>query len=258
MKDLNLAVKAAKIASAILKEHFAEPAVSVKGAKDVITKADTGAEKAIRGFLLGRTDYGFLGEETGIKKGNPTWIVDPIDGTRPFCFGIPHFSTSIALMDGKDTMLGAVCNPMAGEMYTAVKGKGAFMNSRKLSVRNERPLKEALVSCAFVYGRKELHKLEASVNVCMLNFSCALDVCMVASGRTDAAVYGLTKVYDHSAAALIARETGITVTNFGTKGWDPYAMGIIAAKPGIRSELSRMFPKPLENLGANEKIWVKK
>ncbi len=258
MNNLSLAIKATKISAAILKEHFIEPRVSVKGVKDVVTTADVEAENAIKEFLLGKTDYGFLGEETGKKKGNPVWIVDPIDGTRPFCFGIPNFSTIIALMDGSDTMLGVVYNPITKEMYTSEKDRGAFLNGKRIRCKNGRMLKDALVACAFVYGRKELTNLAKSVNVCLINLSCALDVCRVAEGRIDAAVYGLTKIYDHAAPALIAKEAGAIVTNFGTDTWNPFIHGIIASKPNIRRDLSRMFPRPLGNLDSNERSWVNK
>lgn len=203
MKNLQIAIKAAKIASVIIKKYYAEPDIAVKGVKDVVTNADIEAENAIRKFLLSRTKYGFIGEETGKKAGNPTWIVDPIDGTRPFCFGIPYFSTTIALISNNETIIGVVYNPVTEELYTAIKGKGAFLNGKRLLAKIKRPLKESIIGCAFVYGRKELLELEKSVNICMVNFSCALDVCKAAAGRIDAAVYGLSKVYSEAENGIL-------------------------------------------------------
>lgn len=254
-KELNLAIKATKIGASVIKKYYSEPNAIVKGIRDVVTSADVEAETAIKKFLLGKTNYGFIGEELGRQEGSPTWAVDPIDGTRAFIFGIPNFSTTIALID-KETVLGVVYNPITKELYTATKANGAFLNRRKLTLKAERPIKESVVGCAFEYSRKELHDLSSAVNTCLVNLSCALDVCRTATGRVDGAVFGLSKVYDHAAAGLIAQEARIKVTNFGTETWNPFDLGVIAAKPKLHQFLSDMFPTPLTNLNAAERSWT--
>lgn len=260
--ELEDAVKAAETAGRILLEKFKNPAVKTKNIKDVVTDADVGSEKSIKEFLMEKyPDYGFLGEEGGLEKGRKkrTWVVDPLDGTRPFSLGIPNFSVSIALVEGKETLLGVVHNPVMGEMFTAIKNNGAYLNGKRLQPDgNNKPLMECVVGCTFRYHRNELLRLEENVNICLVNFSPALDVCRVAQGRIDASVHGLTQIFDHAAAALIAQESGIKVTNFGSAEWDISENGIVAARPAVHEQLSRLFPNPLENLSEGEKHYAKK
>jgi len=255
---LNAAVEAARKAGNILIERFKSPKVRTKNIKDIVTDADIEAEKIIKEFLLNKyPDYGFIGEETENKQGKRIWVVDPIDGTRSFAFGIPYFSVVIALIENKETLLGVIYNPITNEMFTAIKGDGAFVNEKRIQPNNNvKKLSESTVGCAFRYHREELFKLEEKTNICMLTFSAALDICKVAQGRIDAAVYGLTKVYDHAASALIAQETGIKVTNFGKNTWSIFDMGVIAAKPNIHTELSALFTKPLDNLTDAERSHI--
>ncbi|MBI3412466.1 MAG: inositol monophosphatase [Candidatus Aenigmarchaeota archaeon] len=257
---LDDAVKAAETAGKILSERFNNPKVKTKNIKDVVTDADLESENAIKKFLMEKyPDYGFLGEETGFKKGNKTWVVDPIDGTRAFSFGIPNFSVSIALVENGKSMVGVVYNPMTGETFTSEKGGGAFFNGKLIGKSaKEKPTEECLVGCTFQYHRKELLKLEENVNVCLVNFSPALDVCRVAQGRIDAAVHGLTEIFDHAAASLIAVESGLKITNFGKKSWDIVDLGILAASPAIHGRLEALFPEPLRNLDKGEKFYTKK
>ncbi len=259
MSELDLAIRAAQIGGEVVQKYFHSPRTSLKGLKDIITNADIEAEKTIKEFLLSHTDYGFLGEETGSKPGKKVWIVDPIDGTRPFSFGIPHFSTSIALATPKGIQAGVVLNPATKDIFIAGAGKGASWTGQLIKNKRNVPLLEqALVGCAFSYSRSELQKLDNLVGLCLVNFSPALDICNVANGRIHAAVYGLTDACDHTAAALIASETGIIVSNFGSIEWNPYGQGIIAAPEKIHQQLTKLFPYPLANLDRAEQQYPSK
>lgn len=257
MKDIDLAVRAAKIGGKILEEYFENPKISMKNVRDLVTNADIDSENAIREFLLGKTDYGFLGEETGTKPGKKIWAVDPLDGTKEFSFGIPHFSVCIALVSRNGTELGVVYNPMINKMFTAEIGKGAFMNKARLrQKKEEKTLKDALVSCCFEYERKEISQINSKAGICLINFSAAASVCNTIAGKSDAAVYGLTRIYDHAAPGLIAQEAGLKVTNFGLDSWNPENFGIVAAKEGLHKELMKIFPEPLEILLKSEKYFT--
>ncbi|MBI4896722.1 MAG: hypothetical protein HY832_04210 [Candidatus Aenigmarchaeota archaeon] len=253
MNDLARAVRAAKVAGAIILKHYENPTVSIKNVKDLVTTADIAAEEAIRKQIERAPAYGFLGEETGSVPGKSVWIVDPIDGTRPFSFGTGYFSVSIALASPQEILLGVVYNPVTKELFTAQRGKGATRNGKRLQhINSEKSIKNALVGCAFQYEREELHRLSDLVGMCLVNFSGALDVCHVASGRIDAAVYGLTSCIDHAAAGLIAKESGLMITNYGLPSWDPYELGVIAANPMIHEQIARILSKPLQATSAAE------
>ena len=112
------------------------------------------------------------------------------------------------------------------------------------------------MGCAFRYDREELKKLEQAVRVCLPIFSLALDVCRIAKGRIDGAVYGLSQVYDHAAPALIAQESGVKVTNFGKDTWNVFGIGMVAAKPETHAALSGLFYGPLENLDEEETVHI--
>ncbi len=253
------AIGAAKIAGKILADKFGHPVIKTKNVKDVVTDADVEAENQIKKFLMRKyPNYGFIGEETGFERKDVTWVVDPLDGTRAFCFGMAYFSVSIALVDGPKTALGVVYNPVAKEMFTAERGKGAFLNGVKIEPPSaEKPIGKCLIGCAFRYSRPELQRLEQNVGMCIVGLSAALDVCRTAQGRIDGAVYGLTNAFDHAAAALVAQECGVTVTNFGRNSWSPYGLGIIAARPKAHRILSGMFPNPLEKLDSLEMSYAK-
>ncbi len=256
---LNDAIGAAKIAGKILMDKFGHPVIKPKNINDVVTDADVEAEAQIKKFLMRKyPNYGFIGEETGFERKDITWVVDPLDGTRAFCFGMAYFSVSIALVDGSKTTLGVVYNPATKERFTAERGKGAFLNGVKIEPPSaEKPIGKCLIGCAFRYSRPELRRLEQKAGMCVVGLSVALDVCRTAQGRIDGAVYGLTNAFDHAAAALVAQESGVTATNFGKNSWDPYGLGIIAARPKTHKTLSRMFPKPLEKLDRLEKSYAK-
>lgn len=255
MDDLTRAIEAAHIGGAVLLKHFKTPDIRVKNVKDLVTNADIESEEAIRDFLLSNSDDGFFGEETEPVRGKRVWIVDPLDGTWPFSFGVPHFSVSVALCDRTGVLAGAVFDPVMNITYSAQRGRGAFANNEPLHRTTERPIDQALVSCAFQFSRPELQNLTAAIHYCQLIYSAALDVCQVAAGRIDAAVYGLTSCYDHAAAALIAQEAGVTVTNFGSETWDPYVSGIIAATPKLHAKISALFPTPLQELDDVERCY---
>src|SRR5262249_35042615 len=138
---LNVMVQAARKAARGLKRDFGEVEglqVSLKGPANFVTAADHRAEEILRAELAkARPGYGFLGEEGGRHEGSDkthTWIVDPLDGTTNFIHGIPQFAISIALERDSTIVAGLIYNPATEELYTAERGKGAFLNDRRLRV----------------------------------------------------------------------------------------------------------------------------
>src|SRR5436305_8731736 len=152
---LNVMVKAAHKAARALKRDFGEVEqlqVSLKGPANFVTAADRRAEEILREELgQARPGYGFVGEEGGRHEGSDrthTWIVDPLDGTSNFLHGIPHFAISIALEREGSIVAGLIYNPANDELFTAERGKGAFLNDQRLRVAARRRLADAVVACA--------------------------------------------------------------------------------------------------------------
>lgn len=230
--------------------------ISRKKHADYATEADLAAENAIADILRkSGPEYGFLGEETGQRQGTSAlhWVVDPLDGTSNFIWGIPYFSVSIALCDAEGEILGVVLDPLRQEMFTACKGKGAYLNGRKLPTLDDKPACEAMISIsmpipgqlkvipeqAFLTGVQNL--LETAAGVRRLG-SAALDLAYIAAGRLDGYFEDGLSYYDIAAGKLIAMESGAMVTDaFGSQ---PFEGSVIAGKPTVQHWLRDMFGSP--------------
>jgi myo-inositol-1(or 4)-monophosphatase len=225
---LNVMIKAARQASRTLKRDFGEVEhlqVSLKGPANFVTAADRKAEQILREELAkARPGYGFLGEEGGKVEGTDkthTWIVDPLDGTTNFLHGIPQFAISIALKREATIVAGLVYNPATDEMFTAERGKGAFLNDKRLRVAARRQLADAVVGCGLPHygrgdlalGRKELAAVQERVAGLRRFGSAALDFCWVAAGRLDIYWERNLSPWDMAAGMLLVQEAGGFVTD---------------------------------------------
>ena len=157
--NLNIMINAARKAGRSLVKDFREVEnlqVSVKGAGDFVSRADTAAEQIIKDELRGaRPNYGWVGEETGAEAGeDPTrrWIVDPLDGTTNFLHGLPHWAVSIALEHKGEVVAAVVFDPAKDELFTAEKGDGAFVNDKRLRVSGRRDMNSAIFATGVPFG----------------------------------------------------------------------------------------------------------
>src|SRR5436190_11317896 len=195
---INVMVKAARRAGRSLKRDLGEIEnlqVSLKGPANFVTLADHRAEEMLHSDLTkARPGYGFLGEEGGSRAGEDkthTWIVDPLDGTTNFLHGIPQFAISIALARDGVVVAGLVYNPATDELYTAERGKGAFMNERRLRVAGRRLLGDAVIACGLPHrGRGDLTQFRSEIAAVQSQVaglrrfgSATLDLAWVAAGR---------------------------------------------------------------------------
>src|SRR5881398_3617348 len=151
---INVMVKAARRAGRSLKRDLGEVEhlqVSLKGPANFVSLADKRAEEILyQDLAKARPGYGFVGEEGGTREGadkSHTWIVDPLDGTTNFLHGIPQFAISVGLERDGQIVAGIVYDPAKDELFIAEKGKGAFLNNRRMRVAARTDLTEAVVGC---------------------------------------------------------------------------------------------------------------
>ena len=245
-----VAIRAGELAKRRRSEGV-EVAASKSSPVDIVTEADRETEALIRTALAeARPDDGFFGEESGAEKGSSglTWIVDPIDGTVNFLYGIPHYAVSIAVVEGEPDPLtwtalaGAVVNPASGEVFTATKGGGAFLGDLPIRVADPVELSQALVATGFAYdavmrgrqGRLAAELLPRVRDIRRLG-TASLDLSFVACGRVNAYFERTLSPWDHAAGALIAREAGAVVKGEGDAA--PSREFILAGHPDVAAKL---------------------
>ena len=253
---LNVMIKAAQKASRRLKRDFGEVErlqVSLKGPANFVSSADRQAEEILREELAhARPGYGFIGEEGGAREGSDKthrWIVDPVDGTLNFLHGIPHFAISIALEREGTIVAGVVYNPANDELFSAERGKGAFLNDRRLRVAARKRLSDAVVACALPHpsrGDVELTRgehLAVQEKVAgMRRFgAAALDLAWVAAGRIDAYWERNLSPWDMAAGIALVREAGGFVTDLDGRDDMLKTGGILVGNEDIHRELLKVL-----------------
>jgi myo-inositol-1(or 4)-monophosphatase len=225
---LNVMLKAAHRAGRSLKRDLGEVEhlqVSLKGPRNFVTAADRRAEEIVREELAkARPDYGFLGEEGGATAGTDKshrWIVDPLDGTTNFLHGIPHFAVSIALERDGAIVAGLVYNPANDDTFIAERGKGAFLNDRRIRVAARQHMADAVIACGLPhYGRGDLALARHEIAAAQQHFAglrrygaAALDLAWIAAGRLDAYWERDLSPWDMAAGMILVREAGGFVTD---------------------------------------------
>jgi myo-inositol-1(or 4)-monophosphatase len=250
---LSVAEAAARRAGALLRERFeagAEAAVHAKSTPtDLASEADLAAEDAIR-TLLGeqRPDDAILAEEGGgaqeLEPGRVRWVVDPLDGTINFLFGIPQWCVSVACEDERGTLAGVIFDPMREELFAATLDGPATLNgTSELTAAPERPLEQSLVVTGFAYDAavrarqaEIVARLVPRVRDVRRMGSAALDLAWLSAGRYDAYFERTVKLWDIAAGALLARRVGLDVRDLPERDGLPY--GIAAGPPALLDSLS--------------------
>ncbi|MGB9376179.1 MAG: inositol monophosphatase family protein [Mycobacteriales bacterium] len=212
---------------------------------DVVTAVDRAAERLVVDALHeARPDDGVLGEEGGESTGTGRvrWVLDPIDGTVNYLYGLPAYAVSLgAEVDGVMTV-GAVLNPVTDELWTAVRGEGAWLNGDVLHCSTVATLDQALIATGFGYDAQR-RRSQAAVVATLLpevrdirRFGAAsLDLCSAAAGRVDAYFERGLAAWDLAAGGLIASESGLTVT--GLRGLPAGPDMVLAAPPALHAWL---------------------
>ncbi|ARC88963.1 inositol monophosphatase family protein [Rhodovulum sp. MB263] len=252
--NLNIMIKAARKAGRSLVKDFREVEnlqVSMKGAGDFVSRADTAAEEILRQELRGaRPTYGWLGEETGSEDGDdPTrrWIVDPLDGTTNFLHGLPHWAVSIALEHKGEIVSGVVYDAAKDELFFAEKGAGAWMNDRRLRVSSRSRMIEAIFATGVPFAAKrtlpatlqDLARLMPHCAGVRRWGAAALDLAYVAAGRYDGYWERELNAWDVAAGLLLVREAGGFVGTIH-EGRDPLEHGeVLVANEAIYDHFAK-------------------
>ncbi|MBL4595013.1 MAG: 3'(2'),5'-bisphosphate nucleotidase CysQ [Robiginitomaculum sp.] len=219
-QDLSLLETAARGAGALAMHWFANPGkVWDKGDQHPVTEADLAVDQQLKEVLrAARPDYGWLSEETVDDRSRlhaaRVFIVDPIDGTRAFIQGKPHFSISIAIVEKGRPIAGAVFNPALDEMYLAAKDKGASLNGEPIRIRTCASLLDCrMIANEGLFRQKHWRESWPAMQYCTRN-SMAYRIALVASGAHDVTLTLRPKSdWDLAAADLIANEAGATITD---------------------------------------------
>lgn len=252
---VNIAVRAARRAGELMVRHLNQLEslqIDEKGRNDFVTQIDRGAEQAIIELILDHyPDHSILAEESGASGSHEyQWIIDPLDGTTNYVHGFPVFSVSIAVAHKGELQHGVVYDPLRQEIFTASRGEGAQLDGRRIRVSKLATLGRALVATGFPYRTSEenIDRYLAMLRDVMINTagvrrpgSAALDLCYVAAGRVDAFWELGLKKWDIAAGALMIREAGGRISDFG--GSDRYldSGNVVAGNPKIYAALSRLL-----------------
>jgi len=220
--------------------ELVELQVSKKGAADFVSAADLKAEQVIfEALSKARPGYSFLGEERGLIEGTDkthTWIVDPLDGTTNFLHAIPHFAVNIALQREGAIVAAVTYNPITNELFWAEKGKGCFVNDKRLRVAARQRLDESVLATGIPFlghGQharflKELHQVSQRVAGVRRFGSAALDLAFVAAGRFDGYWERDLNAWDLAAGLLLVSEAGGKATD-ADGGEDVIGKGSVCA-----------------------------
>jgi myo-inositol-1(or 4)-monophosphatase len=250
---LNTAIKAARAAGAIINRASLDVdrlAVTSKGPNDFVTEVDQAAERAIIETLLtAYPGHGILAEESGREMGAKhsdfVWIIDPLDGTTNFIHGFPQYAVSIALAFTGKVEQAVVYDPARNDLFYATKGRGAFLNDKRLRVSKRIRLADALIGTGFPFRKGDNFKrylkiMEELMPLCAglrRPGAAALDLCYVAAGWYDAFFETGLSPWDVAAGSLIVSEAGGLVGNFTGEADFLYQREVLAGSPKVYAQL---------------------
>lgn len=237
--------------------------VAYKGRINLVTEMDRVVESLLVSAIRRNfPDHEILSEEmdedsrpAGWNRpaagGRPRWIIDPLDGTTNYAHGFPHFAVSIGLERLGRVVMGAVCNPMLGELYFAREGQGAWCNQRRLRVSQTRRLDRALLATGFPYDVRTSPENNFACFKAMVLAgqavrragAAALDLCDVAAGRFDGFWEIKLKPWDVAAGALLIQEAGGRITDFSGRHFDLYGGSFLASNGRLHPALVKVLER---------------
>ncbi|MHB1220678.1 MAG: inositol monophosphatase family protein [Gammaproteobacteria bacterium] len=258
---LNIAVEAARAAGVIITRAMLRLdtiKIAEKQPNDFVTEVDHRVEKEIIAIIKkAYPSHGILGEEGGVIEGDDyQWIIDPIDGTRNFIHGFPHFAVSIAISYKGKIEHGVIYDPVRQELFTATRGKGAQLNDRRIRVATRKRLEECLLGTGFAYRYKSddhaapSRVLQSIIPICgdiRRAGAATLDLAYVACGRLDGFWEVGLQLWDIAAGVLLVKEAGGIVCDL--HGGETYLKtgNVVVANPTIMKQfLKTVKPQLIE------------
>ncbi len=258
---INIAVEAARAAGTLIIRALKRPdtiKVTEKRPNDFVTEVDQRVEREIISIIhKAYPSHGILAEESGEVKGDDyQWVIDPIDGTRNFIHGFPHFAVSIAVLHKGKIENAVIYDPLREELFTATRGRGAQLNNRKIRVSKCKTLDQALLGTGFAYRHSNLSSttpetifktmVPASGDIRRAG-AATLDLAYVACGRLDGFwEFGL-KIWDTAAGILLVKEAGGMICE--PDGGENYLQSgnVVAASPAIMRQFIKMIKPQLDS-----------
>ncbi|HET9820519.1 MAG TPA: inositol monophosphatase family protein [Burkholderiaceae bacterium] len=254
---LNIAVKAARAAGSIINRAALDVerlTITAKGVNDFVTEVDQAAEAAvIETLLTAYPGHGILAEESGrthgAKHSEYLWIIDPLDGTTNFIHGLPIYAVSIALAFRGKVEQAVVYDPARNDLFLASKGRGAFLNDRRLRVSKRTRLAESLIGTGFPFRKGDNFKRYVEMFEQVMQHcagvrrpgAAALDLCYVAAGWYDGFFETGLNPWDVAAGSLIITEAGGLIGNFTGEADFLYQREAVAGNPKVYGQLVQML-----------------
>src|SRR5262245_33829029 len=253
------ACEAARRGAAVLEQWRARFEVREKGRFDLVTDADLGSQRAIRDYLHQRfPGHDFLGEEGPERDRRPgpdaapTWIVDPLDGTTNYVHDCPLYCVSVGLQVAGEMVVGVVLDPSRPELFSAARGRGAWLNGRRLQVSKAARLEESLLATGFppdLSGQETTlawwRHLSLRTQSLRRTGSTALNLAWVAAGRFDGYWAFDNHVWDVAGGMVLVREAGGALTNVDGSPYDPYTPDALASNGLLQAVLLEHFRRGL-------------
>jgi len=254
-KELDIAATTAEQAGAILLKHFGKTLdVRYKDRINLVTKADREAEQNIvRRLLKAFPAYGILAEEGTTVEANTKWIIDPLDGTTNYAHGYPIFCVSIALEREGEIVLGVIYEPTRKEMFTALKGHGAYLNRTRIRISKTDIIGRAILVTGFAYDVQTSrdNNLDHFANFILKaqavrrDGSAALDLAYLACGRFDGFWELKLHPWDTAAGSLLVTEAGGMTTDFRGKPFSIYEQETLASNGFIHRAMKNILAQAL-------------
>ncbi len=254
---LNIAVKAARAAGSIINRAAIDVerlAITTKGVNDFVTEVDQAAEQAIIETLLtAYPGHAILAEESGrthgAKHSDYLWIIDPLDGTTNFIHGLPVYAVSIALAFRGKVEQAVVYDPSRNDLFLASKGRGAFLNDRRLRVSKRTRLADSLIGTGFPFRKGDNFKRYVEMFEQVMQHcagvrrpgAAALDLCYVAAGWYDGFFETGLNPWDVAAGSLIITEAGGLIGNFTGEADYLYQREVVAGNPKVYGQLVQIL-----------------
>ena len=270
---INVAIKAARAAGSIINRAALDVEsvrISQKQVNDFVTEVDHAAEKVIIETLLtAYPGHGILAEESGSTQGaqdsDYVWIIDPLDGTTNFIHGFPVYCVSIALAVKGKVEQAVIYDPSRNDLFTATKGRGAFMNDRRIRVSKRTRLQECLISTGFPFRPGDNFKNYMNMMADVMQRTAgmrrpgaaALDLAYVAAGFTDGFFETGLKPWDVAAGSLLVTEAGGLIGNFTGEADFMDHQECMAGAPRIYGQLVPLLSKYSKFAGAGDKAAVR-